>query len=97
MDKDAFAASLAADGYEVETVSREANLERPMHHHPFDARGLVLAGEITIETADGSRRSCTAGESFEMAAGREHRETIGPAGATILTGRRRTAKPRPSA
>jgi len=96
MDRQAFEAALVADGYECETVSREAGLARPEHHHPFDTRALVLDGSITLES-EGGQRTYAAGEVFFMAAGCTHREIMGPEGVSLLVGRRKRARARRAA
>ena len=87
MDRDSFAADLAQNGYVVATSVKQPGESRPPHHHPFDVSAMVLAGEVTL-VCDGESRVYRAGDRFDMAAGREHAESFGPAGATILTGRR---------
>jgi quercetin dioxygenase-like cupin family protein len=73
-------------GYlDVETKQGTLNVSTPPHAHAFDARGLMLAGEITL-TVQGQSRTFHAGETFEMAAGCVHSEQYGPEGATYLLG-----------
>lgn len=54
MDRKEFEAELQAEGYR-ETTMRDmpANHENPEHAHPFDARLLILDGEMTIACAGG--------------------------------------------
>ena len=83
-----FAAGLKADGF-AETLTRrmEAGQAAPTHTHPFDARLLVLDGEIILEQG-GTTRHYGPGEAFEVLAGVPHSESFGPAGAAYLVGRR---------
>ncbi len=83
-----FTAQLQAEGYQ-EVVTREikAGLATPEHTHPYDARGLVLAGQFCVTSATGAQ-DCGVGQSFAVAAGLLHAETSGAAGATLLVGRR---------
>ena len=86
-----FTAQLQAAGY-TEILTREIppGLATPEHTHAWDASGLVLAGEFSVVSAAGAQR-CAPGQSFQLAAGTPHTEASGPAGATLLVGRR----PRP--
>ena len=65
----------------------EANAVNPEHAHEFDARLLVLEGEITIACED-EERTYRTGDTFAMAAGRRHAEHSGPEGVRYLAGRR---------
>jgi quercetin dioxygenase-like cupin family protein len=91
MDAATFETAARADGYaEVARREWEPNRVVPDHTHPFDARVLVLDGEVTL-TMEGRSRTCRAGEVFEVAAGVVHSERYGPDGARFLSGRRRVA------
>ena len=83
-----FETELREQGY-AELVDRhmEANAVNPEHAHEFDARLLVLEGEMTITRGD-DERTYRAGDSFEMSAGCRHAERCGPEGARYLAGRR---------
>ena len=79
---------LAAAGFgEVVEVDRAADGFMPDHAHPFAARALILAGEITIR-AGGRTVSCGAGDVFHLPAGLVHQESCGPAGVRCLIGRK---------
>jgi len=83
-----FEATLIRDGFgEVLRRDMPAGFPDEDHHHPFDVRALVLAGEITL-TADGVAHTYCEGEVFAMPAGRPHRETVGSAGVRYLIGRK---------
>lgn len=91
MDRETFAAGLAADGYAGPLDRRmEAGQEVTEHTHPFDARLLVLEGEFILGQG-GETRRYGPGEVFEVPAGVPHTEGFGPAGATYLVGRRDAA------
>jgi quercetin dioxygenase-like cupin family protein len=78
-------------GYlDIDTKQVMPNVSTQPHAHAFDARGLVLAGELTL-TSQGQSRTFRAGETFEMAAGCVHSEQYGPEGATYLLGRKHHA------
>lgn len=89
MDRTAFEAALARDGY-TETVERTLppGETTPDHTHPFDARLLILSGELIYGTGD-ARQAYQSGQSFEVARGTLHAEIAGPEGAAYLAGRRR--------
>ena len=88
MNSAQFERELQAQGYR-EIVSRrmpprEVN---PEHSHEFDARLLVLEGELTI-TGQGEERTYRAGDTFAMAAGCRHAERSGADGVHYLAARR---------
>jgi hypothetical protein len=88
MDTTEFATACQRDGYpEVETIQRMPNVSRAPHAHPFDARGLILAGELTL-TWEGQTHTFRASETFDMPAGCMHSEQFGPEATTFLVGRR---------
>ncbi len=89
MDRPSFEAALAQDGF-AETVERTLppHEATPDHTHPFDARLLILSGELTYGTGE-TRRTYAAGEVFDVARGTVHAEIAGAEGAAYLAGRRR--------
>jgi len=88
MDRAEFETALHAQGYrEVVDRRMEPNSINPEHSHEFDARLLVLEGEMTI-VCEGEERTYGAGDSFAMSAGRRHTERCGPQGVRYLAGRR---------
>jgi quercetin dioxygenase-like cupin family protein len=91
MDRTRFEAELQVEGYR-ETALREmpANQKNPEHAHPFDARLLILDGEMTI-ACGGEERTYRTGDTFAVAAGRRHAELAGPLGVRYLAGRRHPA------
>ncbi len=74
------------------TVVREAGYRLGEHKHPWDALALITEGEITLVVGGASTRYA-AGESFSLPAGTLHHESAGPAGVTLLSGRREVAAP----
>jgi len=88
MDTSAFEAALKADGF-TEILTREiaAGQNFAEHTHPYDARGLTLAGHFTV-TAGLDVQQCPPGKFFALTAGTPHTEASGPEGATLLIGRR---------
>jgi quercetin dioxygenase-like cupin family protein len=88
VDRDSFTRSLDSEGYkEVVTVKREAYGNLCSHAHPFEAKALILTGELTLRV-DGAERCYHVGEVFHLAANEPHEERYGPAGVSYLVGRR---------
>jgi quercetin dioxygenase-like cupin family protein len=92
MDRLEFDAELRREGYRVVNSSVAPNLIAPNHSHDFDAKVLVLGGDITI-TRDNHPVTFTAGQCFEVPAGAMHAEHVGHEGVALLSGRRRTDGP----
>ncbi|MDB5797516.1 MAG: hypothetical protein JWP36_1418 [Paucimonas sp.] len=86
MDKNAFSDQLQQDGFEIVTVTMPSG-ERELHSHPFEARALIVAGEITIATAENERRY-QVGDVFHLQPGVPHTERYGPDGVEYLVGRK---------
>jgi len=57
------------------------------HSHPFDARALVVGGEMWLSVAGDTRHLLT-GDTFALDAGVPHAERYGPEGATYWVARR---------
>lgn len=88
MDTAEFQADLRRDGYRAVNTSVTPNKVTPNHCHDFDAKVLVLGGEITV-TCDNTPVTYRAGQCFAVPAGRMHAEQVGPDGVALLSGRRR--------
>jgi quercetin dioxygenase-like cupin family protein len=87
-DRDAFVAALAGEGFdEVVTVAREPDEALDVHAHPFEAKALILEGELTIRTGETEQRY-RAGDIFHLRANEAHSERYGPAGVRYLVGRK---------
>jgi quercetin dioxygenase-like cupin family protein len=88
MNRADFESEVREEGYR-EVVDRRmpANAINPEHAHEFDARLLILEGEMTI-ACDGEERTYRAGDTFAMTAGHRHTERCGPDGVRYLAGRR---------
>ena len=92
MDIQTFRSALERDGYSnIETRSSQPNVRNAPHAHDFEVRALVLEGEVTVRY-EGRTQTCRAGDTLTMAAGCEHSEEYGPAGATYLFGRKTPAR-----
>lgn len=85
---DAFDAQARADGFE-EILDRDwgAGEVLPEHTHPFDARALVIRGDMWLEHG-GASRHLQPGDGFELAALTPHAERYGSQGATYRVARR---------
>jgi len=70
----------------VTTVSRDAG-SMGQHTHPFEAKALILEGELVIATAAGER-TYTEGDVFHLMPGVQHTEAYGPEGVKYLVGRK---------
>jgi len=88
MDRIEFEAELRREGYRVVNSSLKPNMAVPNHCHDFDAKILVLGGELTI-TRDNKPETFRAGDHCEVSAGCMHAEHVGPEGVAYVAGRRR--------
>lgn len=88
MDMVEFDTDLRREGYRVVNTSVKPNLVAPNHCHDFDAKVLVLGGEITI-TCNNTAVTYRAGQCFAVPAGTMHAEHAGREGVALLSGRRR--------
>ena len=88
MDERSFKEKLARDGF-GEAVLREweAGTVNGSHTHDFAASALVISGAITV-TTDAGATTCKAGDSFTLAAGITHTETVGGDGVRFLVARK---------
>jgi quercetin dioxygenase-like cupin family protein len=88
MTAEEFEAAVRREGYaEVLTRDYPPNHHAGDHSHPFDARALIVAGDIAI-SVDGAARHYPTGTIFELPAGTLHQEQVGADGVTYLVGRR---------
>lgn len=88
MDCDEFKQRLTAEGFsEVMMVERAPNGSLDVHTHPFEARAIVLEGEIRLCVGD-KEEVCRPGDTFHLAAHQAHAESYGPQGVKYLVGRR---------
>ena len=88
MQPDEFKALLAAESFhDVATVEREPNGSLDTHVHPFEAKALVLEGELSIR-AGAEERVYRAGDVFHLAAAVPHSERYGERGVRYLVGRK---------
>jgi len=88
VDFDAFAASMKKEGFD-QVVERvwEPLATADEHTHTFDAKALVVKGEMWL-TVNGQTQHLLPGGTFELTAGLPHSERYGPEGATYCVARR---------
>lgn len=88
MNRQDFEARLKEDGYtEIEAKSLQPRPANEEHGHAYAVRGLVLSGAFTV-TQRNITKTYRTGEVFSVAAGQDHSEEIGPAGAEVIVGRK---------
>lgn len=88
MEREAFTESLTKDGFpEAVVVTREANIEMDVHEHSFEAKALILEGELHIRVDD-IVQPYKVGDVFHLPANKPHAERYGPNGVTYLVGRK---------
>ena len=88
MEQQAFLDTLKAEGYaEPVRVRREPNGSLADHAHPFEAKALILAGEIRVH-AGGEIKIYRPGDVLHLRRDEPHRESYGPDGVEYLSGRR---------
>ena len=87
MNQSEFEADLVREGYKVYYGGQRPDHANDAHAHDFDARVMVIAGEITI-TRDGNAETFRAGDSCAVPAGGMHAENVGPQGVAYIAGRR---------
>jgi hypothetical protein len=88
MNESEFEAQLKADGYqEIELQELVPRPGKGRHRHHFAIRGLVLSGTFLV-TQDSDPVTYGLGQTFSVAEGELHDESIGPKGARVLVGRK---------
>jgi quercetin dioxygenase-like cupin family protein len=88
MERDDFIEMLAREGFQTTVlVEREAGASLDDHAHSFEAKALILEGELTLRIADTDTRYL-AGDVFHLKANEIHSERYGPDGVCYLVGRK---------
>lgn len=86
---ESFTQTLLNEGYaDPVQVEREPNGFWDTHTHPFEAKALILQGEIRIRAGNGAEHTYTAGEIFHLAHEEPHAEWYGPQGVVYVVGRK---------
>jgi quercetin dioxygenase-like cupin family protein len=86
-----FEAALRRDGYQIFYGGLKAGEVNPEHSHDWDARVMVIGGEITLTRA-GKSETFRAGDTCAVAAGEMHTEHVGAQGVAYIAGRRVNAR-----
>jgi len=88
MDRTAFREMVEREGYTVGDIRTwKANSVSDRHSHEFDAKLMVLSGEVTITSGD-DVATYRPGDIFAVARGTEHVEAVGPDEVSLLVGRK---------
>lgn len=88
MQQHEFLASTRQDGFaDPIEVIREPNGHLDLHQHPFEAKALIIDGQIEIGSATSSRIYC-AGDIFHLQKNEPHWERYGPQGVRYLSARK---------
>lgn len=86
LTREAFESDLRREGFEVVSGGQKAGHAGDAHAHDFDARIMVLSGEITL-IRDGKPETFRAGDHCEVPAGCVHTEQVGPEGVAYIAGK----------
>jgi quercetin dioxygenase-like cupin family protein len=87
VNRSEFEADMRREGYEVFYGGLQAKTTNPEHAHDWNARIMVIGGEIVISRNDVAD-IFPAGDTCSVAAGELHAEQVGPQGAAFIAGRR---------
>ncbi|SEI67712.1 cupin domain-containing protein [Paraburkholderia diazotrophica] len=88
MERDEFIDALKREGFaEIVTVTHDAQGTLEDHAHPFEAKALILHGQLTLRTGD-MERVYRMGDVFHLHANENHSERFGPDGVQYLVGRK---------
>ena len=87
MNQSEFEADLRREGYQVFYGGLQAGTVNADHSHDWDARVIVIGGEITL-TRGGKAETFRAGDSCAVTAVEVHAEHVGPQGVAYIAGRR---------
>ena len=89
MNAQEFEQQMAEDGFSKPIPGQyEANRFNDAHTHPFEVRGLILSGEMTITPVGGTGKRYRTGEIFVMPLSARHQEQVGPEGCAYIWGKR---------
>jgi quercetin dioxygenase-like cupin family protein len=82
----AFESDLRREGFDVVCGGQQPCFAEDLHEHDFDARIMVLAGEICV-SRDGRQDVFHAGDHCEIPAGCQHATKVGPEGVAYIVGK----------
>ena len=86
LTREAFESDLRREGFDVVNGGQQPGFAEDLHAHDFDARIMVLAGEITV-SRDGRSDVFRAGDHCEISAGCQHTTKAGPEGVAYIVGK----------
>lgn len=88
MERNEFIDALKREGYaEIASVTRDANGTVDDHVHSFEAKALILHGELMIRIG-AAQQIYRTGDVFHLQANVNHSERCGPEGVQYLVGRK---------
>lgn len=88
MEREAFVGMLEQEGFpEPVAVTREPGGSLGEHEHPFEAKALIVQGEMHIRMR-GEDHHYKVGDVFHVPAHLPHSERYGPNGVEYLAGRK---------
>jgi quercetin dioxygenase-like cupin family protein len=86
LTREAFESDLRREGFDVIHGGQKPCFSEELHAHDFDARIMVLSGEITI-TRDNKAETFRGGDHCEITAGCQHSAQVGPEGVAYIVGK----------
>jgi quercetin dioxygenase-like cupin family protein len=86
LTREAFESDLRREGFEVVHGGQPGGTTEEPHAHDFDARIMVLSGEITV-TRDNQPETFRAGDHCEIPASCLHTTKVGPEGVAYIVGK----------
>ena len=84
--REAFESDLRREGFEVVHGGQNPGFTEDLHAHDFDARIMVLGGEITV-IRDNKAETFRAGDHCEIPTGCQHSAKVGPEGVAYIVGK----------
>ena len=87
MNQSEFESDLVREGYQVVYGGYPPNHNNAEHGHGWDARLMIIGGEITI-TRNGTAETFRPGDTCAVTANQPHTEQAGPQGVAYIAGRR---------
>ena len=86
LTREAFESDLRREGFDVVNGGQQPNFTEDLHAHDFDAKIMVLSGEITV-TRDGKSDVFHPGDHCEISAGCQHTTRVGSEGVAYIVGK----------
>lgn len=86
LTREAFESDLRREGFDIVNGGQQPGFTEDMHAHDFDARIMVLSGEICV-TRDGKTDVFHAGDHCEIPAGCQHMTAVGAEGVAYMVGK----------